>query len=422
MTAKQISTLVATGLTVGIVALAWPGAAGDPVFSHTEHVDMDDSLACDDCHAFAEEGTSLKRDKCEECHDEDIPAHRPSSGPPPLKAAFPHTLHAESLDCSDCHAAAEGDQPPRPRTRAADACHLCHREQGIEVASSACATCHPTVGDLPEGESKLSFTLPHELHADSFDCTECHVSGVLPKAGHGAVVPRPASCFACHEENGVEAMPPNCASCHGTEVTGPAPAADAGIRMPHLPHAKSGKCDRCHSATITADGGHGAAKKISRDECFACHSELGANVPLDKCANCHGSNQRQKKPANHARLWTQQHGLMAQFQGLSSHGESCDMCHRQDGCNACHRREAPRSHNGLWRLRRHGTAAAWDRDSCKTCHETGQCVRCHRDTKPMNHRGAWEAVHGLAAATEGNERCQVCHSPGTCISCHRGNQ
>jgi hypothetical protein len=77
----------------------------------------------------------------------------------------------------------------------------------------------------------------------------------------------------------------------------------------------------------------------------------------------------------------------------------------------------PKSHTGLWRLRTHGAAAAFDSESCRTCHVTGMCIQCHRTNAPLKHRGAWSKLHDYAAGTFADSNCYVCHNKGQCLAC-----
>jgi hypothetical protein len=151
-------------------------------------------------------------------------------------------------------------------------------------------------------------------------------------------------------------------------------------------------------------------------------SEPSATEVSDKnCGRCHENSRMDSiKPPTHDRTWIAAHGRAARWSRESKHGRECALCHRNAQCVSCHRTTAPRSHTGLWNVRLHGTAAAWDRDSCRTCHETGSCVSCHRRTPPLNHRGAWLTNHGRTAGFTHN--CLACHPSGWCIACHRGKK
>jgi hypothetical protein len=139
------------------------------------------------------------------------------------------------------------------------------------------------------------------------------------------------------------------------------------------------------------------------------------------CTSCHsGKRMDLIKPSSHDRIWLETHAAAARWSSESAHGKECLLCHKNAGCVSCHRTSPPRSHNGLWNVRMHGTAAKWDRESCKTCHETGACISCHRRTPPLNHRGNWVSNHGRITGFD--DSCVTCHHAGWCINCHKGSR
>jgi len=226
-------------------------------------------------------------------------------------------------------------------------------------------------------------------------------------------------CGTCHEaaaRGEMEIKKGACAECHEDEVPGYRPLRREGreiLRFPHALHVEAGDCADCHKAPemIPARG---------KKACDACHSENDVDVPDPACAKCHAAPAEKLTPPDHRGTWAVSHGHEAAWRVFDRHGRDCTTCHKQDACAACHRTSRPRSHTGLWRLRTHGAAAAWNRDSCRTCHETGTCVACHRNTEPLNHVGAWSKMHGLTARSISDSSCNVCHSGGDCARCHAG--
>jgi len=247
----------------------------------------------------------------------------------------------------------------------------------------------------------------HAVHVNfKEDCDFCH------KRGPGDQAPEldEKACEHCHDERGTPAR----------RLPG-AGRKLVGIEFVHRDHEKDNECEECHRSTI--DDTHAAGTPmVSPDLCISCHSEDDAKKPIARreCRRCHDLNRRNVAPEDHTRTWLARHGRQVRWDPEGGHGERCNECHGTSACVACHRNQRPVSHNGLWRLRMHGTAAMWDRDRCRTCHETGACVSCHRRTPPQNHKGAWLSIHGLAAASQLDSRCLTCHARAECIDCHRG--
>lgn len=230
-------------------------------------------------------------------------------------------------------------------------------------------------------------------------------------------------CAACHKQTaaGVELLREGCADCHddGTPAWKLEPKARRlGISFPHEAHARQGECLDCHQAVLSTKNTEGKPI-LELEGCTRCHEKKQVRIAEASCARCHGGDARKLAPSDHRGTWIARHGAEARMRVFEEHGRDCRACHGRDACAKCHRERRPRSHTGLWRVRLHGSAAAWDRESCKTCHETSTCTRCHSSTRPMNHTAAWRSTHGLAAGGFGNESCAVCHRPAQCASCHR---
>jgi len=154
-------------------------------------------------------------------------------------------------------------------------------------------------------------------------------------------------------------------------------------------------------------------------DCQKCHVESGVELKEKNCLACHGSDPRKEIPADHKVVWKKRHGMESEWRAFDDHGRDCKLCHRDNACLACHRSQQPETHSGMWRVRAHGKAAAWDDRGCKTCHETGSCIRCHREQKPLNHVGNWRMLHGRVGGAFFSN-CSVCHrlAEPNCAECH----
>lgn len=240
---------------------------------------------------------------------------------------------------------------------------------------------------------------------------------------HKAHLEEGAECKHCHMGRTAYQLRPDelfCSSFHDQPMMGgqlSARARKMKIPFRHATHVRSTKCRVCHK-NVELDNIRNGAPILEPKECFACHGQKGVQTPESECATCHGENARFRKPEDHLGPWGKRHGEESRWRVFDEHGKDCRLCHGGDACVTCHRRERPVDHTGLWRLRTHGKAAAWDRDRCKVCHESGVCIRCHRDTRPLNHTGAWGILHGRALNGAGATSCYVCHDPGWCNKCH----
>ncbi len=235
------------------------------------------------------------------------------------------------------------------------------------------------------------------------ECDGCHV---VDEAS-GNIINKTDSCADCHDE--------------GFDVTLPGKTWGPKLSFSHSMHAAAFECIDCHKATLT-DKQKDGAPLMTEQQCNDCHEESGIEIASSACKKCHAKDARRMAPKDHTKTFMKTHGRRSPFGSKVHKRTSCETCHKKTECVTCHRTQKPVSHTGLWRMRTHGTAAAFDRDRCRTCHETGSCVFCHRSTAPLNHRGAWKSTHGLTAGSRGEERCMVCHSPAQCAACHRGGQ
>lgn len=252
------------------------------------------------------------------------------------------------------------------------------------------------------GAAAAAKPFPHKLHVEEQEvpCKSCHDT-----KAEGLPTLKAKGCLKCHDEG----APP---------YQGPT-ARKLDVVFPHAAHAAKAECAECHQDVV--EGTHDdRAPLVEPKACFGCHEEKKVAVAGNSCARCHGEDKKRVRPADHDGSWAARHGDASRQRVWGDHGKGCNDCHKPAACTSCHRTQEPRSHNGLWRVRAHGLAAAWDRDRCKTCHEPGTCIRCHQETKPVNHTAGWGARHGLVAGARSNETCNVCHQPGWCAKCHAG--
>jgi hypothetical protein len=246
-------------------------------------------------------------------------------------------------------------------------------------------------------------------------------------------------CVACHRKSDPHKgkLGEACERCHVPDKGAPKFDHEKLTRFVRTgTHLKTG-CPYCHRAAPPAPPEAGWTRKepagkldrlfpVMGRRCADCHADPhkgSAGRACDKCHTTRGWREmsgpaRAMRPSDHNGGWLGKHqSLPFDDNELAAEGRACTRCHGT--CDRCHRTTMPKSHTALWRLRGHGTAAAFDAGSCRVCHPAGTCIQCHRTTAPLNHRGSWRTTHGFAAATFADNNCYVCHSRGECLSCHK---
>jgi c(7)-type cytochrome triheme protein len=243
-------------------------------FSHAFHLKQ--GADCDNCHLLKPGAPlpEIKKEGCNDCHDQ---------GPPPwvlpakaarLKARFDHGPHVKALKCLDCHApiAKDKQEGGRPILDQA-ACSACHEKRSVKVGQSACARCHGVdARKSAPSDHRHAWLSKHGQEAEW-----------RSKGEHGK------DCGACHRNDG-------CKTCHLTQ-------------KPHN-----------HTA-LWRMRTHGLEAEWSRESCKVCH-ETGT------CIRCH----RNTPPLNHQGAWSKTHGLTAAGAG----NEHCAVCHNPSFCAHCH--------------------------------------------------------------------------------------
>lgn len=303
-----------------------------------------------------------------------------------------HEIHAEDLECADCHAFNEDtgrfDQPTQ----------------------EFCVDCHEDIDEdkPPEEQIQNRFFTPegnprwqaaakryddevifgHKQHA-ALTCKECHGNPEAPAEGRrGEHLYTMAQCSQCHEQ---KQAPNDCATCHQV------------LRKTTEPASHAQRWKRTHGQAFYRRN----PVAVTADQCEMCHTSQ------TYCDRCHQSEE----PLSHKRLWKTRHGQIVRA-ARGSQNARCDYCHTKPSfCEDCHLAEQPRDHTNIFRIRTHGPIAAMDRTRCMVCHTTDFCVRCHEDTSPLSHRGMF--------ARGRNTHCVTCHFPiqrtRNCSTCHFNN-
>jgi len=297
--------------------------------------------------------------------------------------AFSHRIHAEELECTDCHLGAEDEDVAGIPGLAQ--CLLCHEEGDEEVP--------------PERRIEALFA-EEEFLATNVYALDDEV--IFSHPDHASIAPE---CSACHK--GIETSDDvaqlerlsmdSCMNCHET----------LGI---------STECSTCHSQLSTQ-----TAPRTHDDNWIRWHGpqfRAGSEAPAQRCDLCHESSSCDAchlidPPQNHTNYWRQRgHAITS-----SMDRESCSACHRSDFCNRCHEDAIPMNHTGMWGNARN--------NHCVTCHfplKSEGCITCHKGTPshataaplPPDHTPALNCrqCHGLSAPlphVDNGSQCTLCH-------------
>jgi hypothetical protein len=247
-------------------------------------------------------------------------------------------------------------------------------------------------------------------------------------------------CVDCHRKTDPHKgkLGEDCAKCHRPEKGAPKFNHDKMTRFVRAGAHLRIECGYCHRQAPPAPPEVGWTAKeppvkadrqfpVMGKRCVDCHADPHKGTAGPDCNLCHtpstfrvlSGGARALRPSDHDRTWLRKHALLPfDDSDLLADGRACARCHGTPTCDRCHRTVRPKSHTALWRVRGHGTAAAFDAENCRICHVTGSCIQCHRTSAPLNHRGAWPTLHGYAAGTFADNNCYVCHSRANCRTCH----
>jgi hypothetical protein len=387
------------------------------------------SSGCTGCHEHRNAHQRQFEDKrCDTCHVEggkrDSPFDHNKDTRYPLLG-----LHAEPkvrTQCASCH-------PQKIYRTGRLACADCHRDQHNGQLGTDCAHCHSVTQrwkDLRDTRQHLTFPL-EGLHRQ-VKCESCHPGGKYKLGDIG--------CASCHAKNDPHQgkLGSACERCHIPAKGAPKFDHEKMTNFRRTGVHQHVDCGFCHQAPPATPPEVGWTRNqtpppLSRlfpvigKRCADCHADPHRGADGSDCEQCHNTTSfaalrvstRLARPPDHDRGWLRKHTVLPfDDQELAEDGRSCNHCHGTPSCDRCHRTMVPKSHTASWRLRGHGTAAAFDAESCQTCHLTGTCVECHRTTRPLNHRGSWDKLHGYAVGSFADSNCYVCHSRGECWRCH----
>jgi hypothetical protein len=438
--------IVAT-LAAALMAAPSVGRTLQDAFPHREHANL--FPLCTTCHAgIVEQGQPVWPDPsgCASCHDgvvEERIEWAPPSDAPEGNLRFTHAAHLRAVaaerpadstrarDCGSCHNVA-GEPRMAVHHAVVGQCIDCHGLDAphVDVASTACATCHVRLTDAPglTREEIAAFPKP-QSHDDP---------GFL-LGGHGRAAKGPgstgpaavsASCATCHARN-------LCLTCHVNAPESPvilalaldsrSPAYAATLPVP-ASHAAPDFL-RTHGRQAQG-GGATCANCHTRQSCTTCHvgspPRVIAALPDAGPERAAGAHVTRSAPASHTWDFRETHGAEA-----SARPQTCETCHARSMCLDCHRPEGPRQagYHPQNFLTRHPSAAYAREASCSDCHNPAQfCQDCHQQSglvadSRIGQAGYHDAFRGFSlghgqAARQSLESCAGCHAERDCTACH----
>lgn len=445
---------VGPALAVGVLAAGALFAAPQAIratresFPHDKHVKM--FPLCVTCHAgVVEPGQSLWPDptRCASCHDGVVKpkvAWEPRAGPRASNLRFTHDAHnheataahpgdsALARNCSACHTVPGG---PRMVVQHAvvGQCLDCHGLKGphVDVASTACATCHVRLTDAPglTREVIARFPKPQSHNAPDFllggHGKAAQVAGIT--SGPNAIA---ASCATCHSRN-------LCITCHVNAPESPVILALAlDDRTPTYATTKPVPPSHATAAWLGAHGREAqradatCATCHTRESCMSCHvgvpSRVIAALPAAGPGRALGARMARAKPPSHTQQFREGHGPLA-----SASPRTCETCHERSMCLECHRPDGAREsrYHPQNFLTRHPSSAYAREANCSDCHNPAQfCQSCHQQAglvaaARIGRTGFHDAFRGFSlghgqAARQSLESCASCHAERDCTACH----
>lgn len=161
-----------------------------------------------------------------------------------LDAYFPHSSHAEWLNCESCHGSIyryRGETTTMDAINKGESCGRCHGT--VAFAATTCERCHAAL-TMPEARPKAEFLgdltmtrsdsvqsssafppaqFPHWVHRIRYRCTACHTSLFDTRAGSAiltmAELGDGKACGACHDGRSAFTLVA-CDRCHVAAQSG----------------------------------------------------------------------------------------------------------------------------------------------------------------------------------------------------------
>jgi predicted CxxxxCH...CXXCH cytochrome family protein len=230
-------------------------------------------VACGSCHGLPPAGSHLvtKRD-CGNCH-----AGYTASSVNPL--AHVNGIPDVSMSCTSCHSGAlqAGDANGAPLAAApSTGAHVAHLQGSAIRGPLACSECHAVPGSLTHSNANGDVQFAFGALASSGNTTAT-VSGTGLSTScanycHGATLDTPAAAQATTWDS---TSGTTCTSCHGFPPRTP-------YHQAVLSATSASACNKCHPATVTAQG--------AIDVAGGHHVDGKVDVIQLTCTTCHGDS------------------------------------------------------------------------------------------------------------------------------------
>jgi hypothetical protein len=352
---------------------------------------------------------------------------------------FSHSLHAEQMECADCHSsAAESTTLGDRLLPEKETCAECHDVE----SDDNCELCHyeDTYEALIQSESQLLFSHKYHFTEQGMKCEQCHQGFAEVDYSTDLKNPSPQmdNCFTCH--NNISVASNACESCHISTVgLIPEDHKKVNFSEKHGFSADEETCQMCHESVFCEDC------HVSTNA-FDNPNRLNDFYTPYSPHNFIDDTKQQAITRVHDLNFRYTHGIEARsksFECTTCHETEtfCAECHSSDGGDYAMGGIVPLSHTASDFLNgtggEHAILAKRDIESCASCHDTqgadATCIKCHQDfdgikgTNPKTHEtgfmmdsdGSWHDDNGAV--------CYNCHTNtntngiGFCGYCHGAN-
>jgi len=186
--------------------------------------EMEKGKTCGACHNGKMAFTVTSN--CDRCHKGFKPKEITFNLKGTTPATFSHSFHTQAYSCKDCHTnifpykSVSGKATMDDMTKGTS-CGACHNGKDAFASTSDCDKCHKGMkpGKITWKTIGGEATFSHELHLQSYKCSDCHTkifpfkAGVI-KASMGDM-DEGKSCGSCHNK-GKDAfsVQDECGKCH----------------------------------------------------------------------------------------------------------------------------------------------------------------------------------------------------------------
>jgi hypothetical protein len=259
------------------------------------HQDSEMDVGCGACHGEHRgqdaDLAQMPADHCTDCHDQhpfedehpefslvaDAGAARKAKYAAGLEVF--HSIHAEDMECSDCHRSTGGQEPAFKPVTYADSCAGCHElddHKPVPETSWPDLRAKLTTPDVAEAVLLSEARWQQKVEGLKDDPQLAVVEEVRETLADEGL----EECFRCHSLMDKQA--------DGKRVLAVAPARYraswfGAVRFSHAAHAEM-SCDDCHKVPEDPEEELGRLMLPGKEACAECHNADGASTA---CSTCH---------------------------------------------------------------------------------------------------------------------------------------